>query len=220
VASTWLGDHQGIPSMHQIQKWHIARKYRITFTFTLYNINNNSYFRILYLFGMVTVVTVRSSQMFFSFNQTYLEFNFSAHFYYKSFAVFFILLWICCGIMLVEVKTDKHISSVVYKLYCICRTISYVQKFQVKVVNVEEDNKGHINSMEFDMIGLDSSLANAFRRIMLAEVNTVELISLLENWSGHYFCQCIPRLLYTTLDGCVSSGIVMFIIIGVLFNIA
>jgi len=34
VASTWLGDHQGIPSVHHIQKWHIARKYRITFTFT------------------------------------------------------------------------------------------------------------------------------------------------------------------------------------------
>jgi len=34
MASTWLGDHQGIPSVHQIQKWHIARKYRITFTFT------------------------------------------------------------------------------------------------------------------------------------------------------------------------------------------
>jgi len=32
VASTWLGDHQGIPSVHQIQKWHIARKYWITYT--------------------------------------------------------------------------------------------------------------------------------------------------------------------------------------------
>jgi len=41
---------------------------------------------------------------------------------------------------------------------------SFKQKVQVKVVKVEKDN------MEFDIIGIDFSLANAFRRIMLAEV--------------------------------------------------
>jgi len=41
---------------------------------------------------------------------------------------------------------------------------TFKQKLQVKVVKMEKDD------MEFDVIGIDSSLANAFRRIMLAEV--------------------------------------------------
>jgi len=41
---------------------------------------------------------------------------------------------------------------------------AFKQKLQVKVVKMEKDD------MEFDIIGIDFSLANAFRRIMLAEV--------------------------------------------------
>jgi len=41
---------------------------------------------------------------------------------------------------------------------------AFKQKLQVKVVKVDKDD------MEFDIIGIDFSLANAFRRIMLAEV--------------------------------------------------
>jgi len=41
---------------------------------------------------------------------------------------------------------------------------AFKQKLQVKVVKIEKDD------MEFDVIGIDFSLANAFRRIMLAEV--------------------------------------------------
>jgi len=41
---------------------------------------------------------------------------------------------------------------------------AFKQKLQVKVVKMEKDD------MEFDVVGIDFSLANAFRRIMLAEV--------------------------------------------------
>jgi len=41
---------------------------------------------------------------------------------------------------------------------------TFKQKLQVKVVKMEKDD------MEFDLIGIDFSLANAFRRIVLAEV--------------------------------------------------
>lgn len=43
-------------------------------------------------------------------------------------------------------------------------TEAFKQKLQVKVVKMEKDD------IEFDIIGIDFSLANAFRRIMLAEV--------------------------------------------------
>ena len=42
------------------------------------------------------------------------------------------------------------------------------QNFKVKVIDVNEKE----GSMEFDMIGIDASIANAFRRILLAEVRS------------------------------------------------
>ena len=42
--------------------------------------------------------------------------------------------------------------------------ILLVQKFRVDVVNLSEED------MEFDMVGIDASIANAFRRILLSEV--------------------------------------------------
>ena len=46
---------------------------------------------------------------------------------------------------------------------CVC-VLSLLQKFRVEVVSLNEED------MEFDMIGLDASIANAFRRILLVEV--------------------------------------------------
>lgn len=39
-----------------------------------------------------------------------------------------------------------------------------LQNFRVDVVHLDE------NSLEFDMVGIDAAIANAFRRILLAEV--------------------------------------------------
>lgn len=39
------------------------------------------------------------------------------------------------------------------------------QNFRIDVVNTGDD------SIEFDMVGIDAAMANAFRRILLAEVS-------------------------------------------------
>lgn len=39
-----------------------------------------------------------------------------------------------------------------------------LQNFRIDVVHLDE------NSMEFDMVGIDAAIANAFRRILLSEV--------------------------------------------------
>lgn len=39
-----------------------------------------------------------------------------------------------------------------------------LQNFRIDVVHLDESN------MEFDMVGIDAAIANAFRRILLAEV--------------------------------------------------
>lgn len=41
-----------------------------------------------------------------------------------------------------------------------------LQNFRIDVVQMDE------TSLEFDMVGIDAALANAFRRILLAEVAT------------------------------------------------
>ena len=38
------------------------------------------------------------------------------------------------------------------------------KNFSVDIIRIEE------NEMEFDMIGIDAAIANAFRRILLSEV--------------------------------------------------
>eukprot|EP00118_Oscarella_pearsei_P009286 m.52742 g.52742 ORF g.52742 m.52742 type:complete len:322 (+) comp34234_c0_seq9:3425-4390(+) len=55
----------------------------------------------------------------------------------------------------------------------------FKKNFQVNVVSLSE------NEMEFDMIGIDASVANAFRRILLAEVPTmaIEKVFILNNTS-------------------------------------
>ncbi|KAF6145115.1 hypothetical protein GIB67_013466 [Kingdonia uniflora] len=44
----------------------------------------------------------------------------------------------------------------------------FLKNFRVDVISVEEDE------MEFDMIGIDASIANAFRRILIAEVKALK----------------------------------------------
>lgn len=41
------------------------------------------------------------------------------------------------------------------------------QNFRIDVVHTSDD------SIEFDMVGIDAAMANAFRRILLAEVSEV-----------------------------------------------
>ncbi|XP_077138031.1 DNA-directed RNA polymerases I and III subunit RPAC1 isoform X2 [Ranitomeya variabilis] len=55
----------------------------------------------------------------------------------------------------------------------------FQQRFRVDVVRMEDD------ALEFDMVGIDAALANAFRRILLAEVPTmaVEKIYVYKNTS-------------------------------------
>ena len=43
----------------------------------------------------------------------------------------------------------------------------FVQNFRIDIVRLTE------TEMEFDMVGIDAALANAFRRILLAEVTSV-----------------------------------------------
>ena len=45
-----------------------------------------------------------------------------------------------------------------------------MQTFRVAVVQLEEGD------MEFDMIGVDAAIANAFRRILIAEVGMSVLV--------------------------------------------
>ncbi|XP_041834989.1 DNA-directed RNA polymerases I and III subunit RPAC1 [Melanotaenia boesemani] len=45
----------------------------------------------------------------------------------------------------------------------------FQKSFRIDVVNLNE------NSMEFDMVGIDAAIANAFRRILLAEVPTMAI---------------------------------------------
>ncbi|KAK9084586.1 hypothetical protein Sjap_024997 [Stephania japonica] len=49
------------------------------------------------------------------------------------------------------------------------RLEDFVKNFRVEVVRLTEDD------MEFDMIGIDAALANAFRRILIAEVPTMAI---------------------------------------------
>ncbi|KPP77319.1 DNA-directed RNA polymerases I and III subunit RPAC1-like [Scleropages formosus] len=56
---------------------------------------------------------------------------------------------------------------------------SYVKNFRIDIIQMDE------NSMEFDMVGIDAAIANAFRRILLAEVPTmaVEKVFIYNNTS-------------------------------------
>lgn len=53
------------------------------------------------------------------------------------------------------------------------RLEEFRKSFRVEVISLTEDD------MEFDMIGIDAALANAFRRILISEVRIVFILSLL-----------------------------------------
>ena len=55
----------------------------------------------------------------------------------------------------------------------------FLQNFRIDMVDMDE------NTMEFDMVGIDAAIANAFRRILLAEVPTmaVEKVFIYNNTS-------------------------------------
>lgn len=59
--------------------------------------------------------------------------------------------------------------------------MSYIsQNFRIDVIHLNKDD------MEFDMVGIDAAIANAFRRILLAEVmSTVEGV--------YVICKCVTH---------------------------
>lgn len=74
-------------------------------------------------------------------------------------------------------RVKKYNLVLVWLYYATCTLLNFavmsclnqvfvlqMQKFRVEVVSLTEED------MEFDMVGIDASLANAFRRILLAEV--------------------------------------------------
>ena len=51
-----------------------------------------------------------------------------------------------------------------------------MQNFRINIVEMDE------TTMEFDMVGIDAAIANAFRRIMLAEVIVCKMIVAVLKW--------------------------------------
>lgn len=70
------------------------------------------------------------------------------------------------------VKTENVNYSGAYASMGVDNSVRFEQfrnNFKVEIMRLEEDE------LEFDMIGIDPSLANAFRRILIAEVRFVFL---------------------------------------------
>lgn len=57
---------------------------------------------------------------------------------------------------------------------------NWLQRFQLKI------NRLTAESMEFDLVGVDASIANAFRRILIAEVSMEY-----DTWDGVLIMLCI-----------------------------
>lgn len=85
-------------------------------------------------------------------------------------------MYLCCAFYTVltfflfvswGVKTENVNYSGAYASMGVDNSVRFEQfrnNFKVEIVRLEEDE------LEFDMIGIDPSLANAFRRILIAEV--------------------------------------------------
>ena len=61
-------------------------------------------------------------------------------------------------------------GTLVHELHKVTMTLTIVglgvlQRFQIKINRLTPEN------MEFDLVGVDASIANAFRRILIAEVS-------------------------------------------------
>lgn len=50
------------------------------------------------------------------------------------------------------------------------RLDQFRNNFRVEVTKIDNDEQKEDSSIEFDMVGIDASIANAFRRILIAEV--------------------------------------------------
>lgn len=91
-------------------------------------------------------------------------------------------------------KTENVNYSGAYAAMGVDNSVRFEQfrdNFKVEIVRLEEDE------LEFDMIGIDPSLANAFRRILIAEVLTSLSLSAQFSWIefvmwlGFVFLYCL-----------------------------
>lgn len=67
-----------------------------------------------------------------------------------------------------EVQTESMQYSGAYALSGFdnsLRLSDFCKNFQVEIISLDDDD------IEFDMIGIDAAIANAFRRILIAEVS-------------------------------------------------
>ncbi|GAA0169653.1 DNA-directed RNA polymerase [Lithospermum erythrorhizon] len=55
------------------------------------------------------------------------------------------------------------------------RLDQFRSNFRVQVTKIEKDEKKEEDLIEFDMVGIDASIANAFRRILISEVPTMAI---------------------------------------------
>lgn len=77
------------------------------------------------------------------------------------------LIFVASGNLYLHLKTEGIQYSGAYASIGVDNSVgvdSFCKNFKVKVFRLTNDE------IEFDMIGIDASLANAFRRILIAEV--------------------------------------------------
>lgn len=76
---------------------------------------------------------------------------------------------------------------------CLNWDLLCLQNFRIDIVHLDE------SSMEFDMVGIDAAIANAFRRILLAEVcvsyayNYIMMWKLLILTCTYYFSELLCK---------------------------
>lgn len=64
-------------------------------------------------------------------------------------------------------QTDNISYSGAYASLGVDNTVDFHESFRVEVIQLTKED------MEFDMIGIDAAIANAFRRILISEVCTL-----------------------------------------------
>lgn len=79
------------------------------------------------------------------------------------------IFWFLCFSDFGFLQTDTFQYSGAYASMGVDNSLldSFSSNFRVEVIRLEKDE------MEFDMIGIDPAIANAFRRILIAEVCVV-----------------------------------------------
>ncbi|RRT65113.1 hypothetical protein B296_00028267 [Ensete ventricosum] len=105
-------------------------------------------------------------------NREFYCFSFKFRFYFPVHFViitYFVesLIYVAAGNLYLHLKTEGIQYSGAYASIGVDNSVgvdSFCKNFKVKVVRLTKEE------IEFDMIGIDASLANAFRRILIAEV--------------------------------------------------